>query len=139
MANPFCYVELHTGDTSASKKFYKKLFDWKTSEMNMGGPTPYTMIDVGKKGTNGGINQKMPEAPTMWLPYVEVASVKKTMAKAVKHGAKPMIEYMSIGSMGAIGVFVDPAGAAIGVWEPAAKPAKKVAKKKAAKKKAAKK
>ena len=141
MANPFCYVELHTGDTKASRKFYKSLFDWKYEEMSMGGPVPYTMINMGKtKGAGGGINAKsMPEAPTMWLPYVEVASVKKTLAKAAKGGAKVVQDYMSIGAHGALGVFIDPAGAAIGVWEAAAKPAKKVAKKKPAKKAAAKK
>jgi predicted enzyme related to lactoylglutathione lyase len=67
----------------------------------------------------------------MWLPYVEVDDVKKTVEKARKLGANIQVDYMEIGDMGAIGVFVDPTGAAIGVWE-AAKPAKKA--KKAAKK-----
>jgi hypothetical protein len=98
----------------------------------------YLGIDVGK-GTGGGMQKKpMPEAPTSWLPYVEVDDVKKTIAKAKKLGAKIMVEYMAIGDMGAIGVFVDPSGAGLGVWELAKKPAKKTAKKaaKKAKKKA---
>jgi len=94
----------------------------------------YAMIDVGSKTSGGGLTKKMmPGQPTAWLNYVEVASVKKTMAKAEKAGAKALVSFQEIGEMGAIGIFMDPQGAALGVWEKG-KPAKKVAKK--AKKKA---
>jgi hypothetical protein len=39
------------------------------------------------------------------------------------------VEYMAIGDMGAIGVFVDPTGAGIGLWESAKKKPKKAKKK----------
>jgi predicted enzyme related to lactoylglutathione lyase len=132
MPNPFCHVELSTGDVATSKKFYRSLFKWKVDTLGkaMGG---YTMIDVGK-GVGGGMMQKMmPEQPTAWLPYVEVDDVKKTMAKARKLGADVKVEYMEIpGGMGAFGVFVDPSGAGLGVWEAAKKrpKAKKAANKK---------
>jgi predicted enzyme related to lactoylglutathione lyase len=58
-----------------------------------------------------------------------VDDVKKTVAKARKLGANVQVDYMAIGDMGAIGVFVDPTGAPIGVWETAKKKAKKTAKK----------
>jgi predicted enzyme related to lactoylglutathione lyase len=78
----------------------------------------------------------MPNQPSGWLVYAEVASVKKTMAKAEKAGAKAVVPFQPIGEMGAIGVFVDPQGSPFGIWEKAApKPkAKKAAKKAAAKK-----
>jgi uncharacterized protein len=130
VSNPFCHIELSCGDVGASKKFYKSLFNWKLDTMKeMGG---YTMIDVGK-GVGGGMMQKMmPQQPTAWLPYVEVADVKKTIAKAKKLGAEVKLEYQEIPGMGAFGVFVDPQGAGIGVWEAAKKAPKKA--KKAAKK-----
>jgi predicted enzyme related to lactoylglutathione lyase len=130
MANPFAHIELATDDVGAAKKFYKSLFGWKLKDLPAMG---YTMIDVGT-GTGGGMMKKqMPEQPTMWLPYVLVNSVKKTVDKAKKAGARAMVEYQSIGDMGAIGVLMDPAGAAFGVWEqgkPAPKRARKAAKKK---------
>ncbi len=132
MPNPFVHIELNTPDVAASKKFYKGLFDWAFPVI-MGG---YTGVDVGKTGTGGGMQTNpMPGAPPAWLPYVEVDSVKKTIAKAKKRGATIMVDYMAIGDMGAIGVFVDPLGAALGLWEKAAP--KKAAPKKAAPKKAA--
>lgn len=135
MPNAFVHIELNTDDVAKAKKFYKGLFDWKISPM---GPD-YLGIDVGKGGTGGGMLEKqIPHAPTMWLPYVEVDDVKKTIAKARKLGADVQLDYMEIGDMGAIGVFVDPTGAAIGVWEKAKKASSKktaAKKKKAAKKK----
>ncbi|MGH7294165.1 MAG: VOC family protein [Polyangiaceae bacterium] len=129
MPNAFCHIELSTGDVAASKKFYRSLFKWKLQTMGkaMGG---YTTIDVGE-GVGGGMMTKMmPEQPTAWLPYVMVDDVKKTIAKARKLGADVKVDYMEIpGGMGAFGVFVDPSGAGIGVWE-AAKKARKPAKKK---------
>jgi predicted enzyme related to lactoylglutathione lyase len=127
--NAFVHTELSADDVGAAKKFYKKLFDWKLEDAGpeMGN---YTMIDVGRRMSGGGLTGKMmPSQPTAWLPYVEVESVKKTMAKAVKAGAKAVVPFQEIGGMGAIGVFVDPQGATLGVWELAKKPAKKAKKK----------
>ena len=131
MPNPFCHVELSTGDVATSKKFYKSLFKWKVDTLGkaMGG---YTMINVGK-GVGGGMMQKMmPEQPTAWLPYVEVDDVKKALAKARKLGADVKVDFTEIpGGMGAFGVFVDPSGAGLGVWQAAKRRAraKKTAKK----------
>jgi predicted enzyme related to lactoylglutathione lyase len=139
MGNAFVHTELSTDDVAAAKKFYKKVFDWKLNDLGaeMGG---YTMIDVGKGMGGGGITKKMmPGQPTAWLPYVEVESVKKTIAKAVKGGAKAVVPFQEIGEMGAIGVFIDPTGAALGVWEVAKKKTAKKSAKKAAKKAAKKK
>jgi uncharacterized protein len=135
MGNPFVHMELSTDDLGAAKKFYKKVFDWKLNQLGpeMGN---YTVIDTGSKTTGGGMAKKMmPGQPTAWLVYAEVDSVKKTIAKAEKAGAKVVMPFQEIGEMGAIGIFVDPTGASFGVWERA----KKAAKKKGAKKKAAKK
>lgn len=115
MANPFVHIELNTDNLKGSQKFYSKLFKWKLS--GAPGGMPYTMIDTGSKATGGGMQAKpMPEAPTAWLPYVEVKDVKTTIAQAKKLGAKIALEYQEIGEMGAIGVLIDPAGAALGVW-----------------------
>ncbi len=134
MANPFVHIELNTDDMSAAKKFYRTVFAWKLNDIPS---MHYTTIDVGK-GTGGGMMQKaVPGSPTLWLPYVEVDSVKATIAKARKAGADVHVEYMPIPGMGAFGVFVDPTGAPLGVWEMAKAAPKRTAKKAA--KKAAKK
>ncbi|HVJ18713.1 MAG TPA: VOC family protein [Polyangiaceae bacterium] len=136
MANPFVHIELSSSDLKKAEKFYRSIFGWKLQNRP---EFDYTMIDVGNGGVGGGMQtQRQPGAPSAWLPYVEVDDVKATVAKAAKNGAKVMLPYMDIGeSMGAIGVFSDPTGAVIGVWQKgaavaAAKP-EKPAKAKAAK------
>jgi len=125
MPNPFAHIELTTDNLKAAQKFYGKVFAWNLKDMP---GMNYTMIDVGG-GVGGGMQMKpMPDAPTGWMPYVLVDDVKATMAKAVKAGANAMLPFQEIGEMGAIGVFADPNGAVIGVWEakqaqPAAAPA----------------
>lgn len=136
MGNPFVHFELNTGDVAAAKKFYGKIFDWSFQDMP---EMNYTMLKA-TETNGGGITAKaMPEAPTQWLCYVEVDSVKATIAKAQKAGAQIIVPYQSIGQMGAIGIFIDPTGAGLGLWEKAKAAAapKKAATKKAATKKAA--
>ena len=135
MGNPFCHIELATGDTGIASNFYKKLFTWKLAKMPMGGST-YTIIDMGMKDAGGGIMGKMmPEQPTAWMPYVLVDSVKKSVAKAAKLGARVIVPYQEIQGHGACGIFTDPTGATIGVYEAIKKaPAKKKAAKKKGKK-----
>lgn len=134
MANGFAHIELNTDDPGKAEKFYKAVFpSWKFKAMPA---MHYTGLSTGTKdGPGGGVQKKpMQEAPTQWLPYVRVDDVKKTVAKARKAGARVVQDYMPIGDMGAIAVFVDPTGAAIGVWEEAKKKAPKKKAKKAAKK-----
>ncbi len=139
MGNDFVHMELATGDVAGAKTFYKSLFAWKLRQMgaDMGN---YVLIDTGSKDSGGGMMGKMsPEQPTAWMPYVLVASVKKSIAKAESLGAKIIMAYQPIPGVGAIGVFIDPAGAALGVYERSAKPAPAKKAKKAAKKAVAKK
>src|SRR5262249_7518335 len=92
-------------------------------------------------GTGGGMQAKpMPEAPTMWLPYVEVDDVAKTMGMAKKLGARIVVDTVNVGP-GTMGIFQDPTGAALGVWQsaPASMPARKAGAKKSAAKTVAKK
>ena len=53
------------------------------------------------------------------MPHVQDDDVKKSIAKAKKAGAKIVLEYQSLGEMGAMGIFLDPAGASLCLWEAA--------------------
>lgn len=124
MGNPFAHIELNTSHLGKAKAFYAKLFDWKIAPYD--GGDDYQAIVTGKSSTGGGMQvSPMPEAPPAWLPYVLVADVKKALAKAKKLGGKVMLDYQPIGELGAIGIFTDPQGAALGVWETAKKSKKK--------------
>ncbi len=134
----FVHHELNTSNPAAAKKFYKGLFGWTFQDMKMPDGSVYSMFKTGEDEGGGIQKHPMPGAPSAWLQYVGVASVKQAMAKAVKLGAKVIIDFMPIPPHGALGIFEDPTGAVCAVWEPAAAPApKKAAAKKPASKKAA--
>lgn len=139
MGNPFVHIDLSTGDVAKAKKFYKSIFDWAFTDFpNMA----WAGITTGAGGIGGGMGKKEQSGqPTAWTPYVQVDDVKKTIAKAKKAGATILVPYAEVGEMGVLGVFIDPQGAQLGVWQqlaPKAPPKRKTAakpKKKAAAKK----
>ena len=45
MANPFCHLELASTDVAKAKTFYSSFFDWKLSDMDMGGGMIYTTFN----------------------------------------------------------------------------------------------
>lgn len=116
MAHPFVHCELNATDVGAAKTFYGALFGWELKDEIM--PTgPYTMIGVGDEGTGGGIlQQKIPGAPSSWVPYVLVNDIEGDTKKAESLGATVMVPVTDIG-MGKLSILVDPTGAPIGLWQ----------------------
>src|SRR5271166_1095289 len=105
MGNPFVHVELNTTDLEKAKAFYGQLFDWTLEDMPAG-DMAYTMIKVGG-GTGGGMmKHPMPGAPSVWIPYIEVADIEAATKKAQALGAmiyKDVTEAMGMGWFSIIG------------------------------------
>jgi predicted enzyme related to lactoylglutathione lyase len=81
----------------------------------------YTMLQPGE-GTGGGLmKQMMPGAPSAWLAYVNVNDVKESTAKATSLGAQVVKDVTEIPGMGWFSIIVDPTGAALGLWQAAAR------------------
>ncbi|MEQ8571634.1 MAG: VOC family protein [Deltaproteobacteria bacterium] len=151
----FVHIELNSKDAAGAKAFYTKVFGWKTIDMPMEGMA-YTMVEEMMNPGIGMQGVQDPNAPSHWLPYVEVDDVHKTVAAATSAGGQALLPHMEVkgpdGSvMGEIAILSDPSGALFGIWmnrapapeaqaaAPEAAPKKKATKKKAAKKKATKK
>jgi predicted enzyme related to lactoylglutathione lyase len=90
MANPFCHIELATDHPERARAFYGALFSWTFEVMPMG-HGPYIMLQTGE-GPGGGIMGKpMPEAPTAWMPYVQVDDLDATMLKVGELGGQIVV------------------------------------------------
>lgn len=113
----FAWNELVTQDVGASKKFYSGLFGWKTEAFK--GDADYTLLKQGETMVGGLIKCPKPGVPTHWLPYVAVEDVDASAQKARSLGAQIVMEPSDIPSVGRIAVFVDPQGAAMGLFKPA--------------------
>ena len=121
MANPFVHIELATQDVAKAKSFYQSLFDWKLNDVDMGGGMTYTLIDVGG-GTGGGMmKHPMPNAPAMWLSYVQVDDIAAATAKAKSLGATVVRDVTEVMGEGSFSIIVDPTGAMLGLWQSKAK------------------
>ena len=116
MANPFVHIELMSAEIGKAKDFYGKLLDWKLEDVQMP-EMIYTMIQVGE-GTGGGMMQNpMPNAPSTWLPYVDVDDLPAKTAKAKSLGATVLKENVEVMGHGAYSIITDPTGAMFGLWQ----------------------
>ena len=121
MGNPFCHVELASTEVAKAKTFYSTLFDWKITDMDMGGGMTYTLIGVGE-GTGGGMmKHPVPGAPSAWLPYVLVDDIRAATDKAKSLGATVMRDVTPVMEEGSFSIIVDPTGAMLGLWQQAKK------------------
>jgi uncharacterized protein len=117
MANPFVHCELATTDVAKAKAFYGKLLDWKFDEMPMEESGMYTLIGVGE-GTGGGMMKNpMPNAPSMWMPYVLVDDIEAATTKARSLGANVCKPVTEVKNMGWFSIIIDPTGAMLGLWQ----------------------
>lgn len=113
----FCWIELHTSDGAAAKRFYCDLFGWEATEMPMGeGQPPY--IIAKKDGRDAAAMYQNTEVPTAWLSYVCVDSCDDTAAKVKELGGTTTSDPFDVFDIGRMVVFRDPEGAHLALWQP---------------------
>ncbi|NNE94058.1 MAG: VOC family protein [Verrucomicrobiales bacterium] len=117
----FCWNELISTDSGASKQFYSNLFGWEVDDMDMGDFT-YSMFKTpgapdGPEGMAAGLMQAPMEGiPSHWLSYVLVEDVEATLEKAKSLGATVVKETTEL-PMGTLAIFTDPQGATFAIWK----------------------
>ncbi len=112
----FSWNELVSNDVGAAKAFYGGLFGWQTEAFGVG--TDYALFKQGDTMVGGLMQCPKPGLPSHWLPYVTVADVDASAAKAKSLGAQVVMEPFDVPGVGRIAVLLDPQGAAIGVFKP---------------------
>ena len=111
------WIDLGTSDMEAATRFYGNLFGW---QFQSAGP------DAGGYGffmLNGkmvaGVGPLMSEQqPVAWSTYIDTANADETTAKAREAGGTVIVEPMDVMGAGRMAFFIDPTGAAIGIWQP---------------------
>jgi predicted enzyme related to lactoylglutathione lyase len=111
------WVDLSSSDPSASEKFYTALFGWTADEANeeYGG---YRMLRQDGKMVVG-LGGQMEPGPVVWTTYVKVVDADATAGRVEGAGGKVLMPPMDIGPSGRMSLIQDPAGAVIGLWQPA--------------------
>ena len=131
-----CWVDTWQPDADAAVGFYTELFGWEAEDTMPDGVegTHYMCSLRGRdvaaiasrpnaapdcmQGRSGGEAEEGPASS--WTTYVWVDDVDATIAKAKDAGGSAEMEPFDALDGGRIAVIADPAGAAIGIWQPGA-------------------
>jgi uncharacterized protein len=114
-----CWVDRLVGDSESARRFYAGVFGW---EFAGPGPMPdggeYHVARVGDADVAGIAEPAVGAAGAPgWTTYVAVESVEATVAAATVAGATVLAGPFEAPPAGRGAVLLDPAGAAIGIWE----------------------
>jgi predicted enzyme related to lactoylglutathione lyase len=115
-----CWVDTWQPDADAAVAFYTRLFGWE-AEDTMPADVPGKHFMCRLRGRDVAAVASRPEAApevTAWDTYVWVDSAEDAAGKAAHAGGSILMEPFDSLDGGRIAVVTDPAGAAIGLWQP---------------------
>jgi uncharacterized protein len=113
----FYWNELWTSDPAAAVRFYEGVVGYRHEDMDMGPGGTYHVLAHGEAKL-GGVTKAQGDAPTMWLPYVEVDDCDAAAARAQRNGATIVAPPSDIPGIGRFSIFTDPTGATLAIIKP---------------------
>ena len=113
------WIDLGTSDVEAAGRFYGSLFGW---EYQSAGPDAggYGFFMLNDKMVGGVMSLMSDQQPVAWSTYIDSADADATAAKVREAGGTVVVEPMDVMDAGRMAMFIDPTGAAIGIWQPIA-------------------
>jgi predicted enzyme related to lactoylglutathione lyase len=111
------WIDLATTDTEGAHAFYGQLFGWEKQDLgpDAGG---YAFWNLNEQMVAGFGPTQMPEQPTAWQVSIGTEDVEATLAKVKENGGDVVTGPMDVFDTGRWGVFRDPGGATLGLWQP---------------------
>jgi predicted enzyme related to lactoylglutathione lyase len=85
------WLDLTVNDATRVKNFYSKVVGWKSSDVDMGSYSDYSIETPADRNTVAGIcHARGPNAniPSQWLVYVRVASVSESAEECKRLGGE---------------------------------------------------
>jgi len=113
-SRPLVHLELHTGDLPEARSFYAQLCGWRPQRVQTAHGS-YLALELG--GTIGGGIVQCPARRPVWLPYVEVQSIREMTDRARLLGANVLLAPRE-GPAGWRSVLATPAAGEIALWQP---------------------
>lgn len=118
----FCFIEAGSTDVAGSRDFYAALLGWEAEERRTPEGGTYTRFLMRAKPVAGmyplGSEQQEEVIPRHWMSYVSVEDAVATLEKAVGIGATPLGRVIVVPGVVTVAEFIDPTGAACGLWQP---------------------
>jgi predicted enzyme related to lactoylglutathione lyase len=112
-SQPVVHLELHTADLTRAQLLFAQLCGWRAERIDAGDGS-YVALELGP-AFGGGIVQCEATKP-VWLPYVEVESIRDATERARALGAFVLVEPRE-GPAGWRSVVDTHAGGEIAFWQ----------------------
>jgi uncharacterized protein len=117
-----CWVDTWQPDADAAVAFYEELFGWE-AEDTMPAEVSGKHYMCRLRGRDvAAVASRPEEAPPVisWNTYVWVDDAERTAEKATEAGGAVLKDPFDALDGGRIAIIADPAGAAVGIWQPGA-------------------
>ncbi|BBZ75304.1 putative glyoxalase/bleomycin resistance protein [Mycolicibacterium anyangense] len=117
------WFDLVSSDPSRAADFYEDIFGWKLEEPahpEFGGYRNFTLNGARVAGLAPRMSETGPV--NLWSVYLHASDAEATVSAAQAAGATVIVPPMAVGELGSMTVLVDPAGAAVGFWQPGTHP-----------------
>jgi predicted enzyme related to lactoylglutathione lyase len=112
------WVDHGTTDLDKSVAFYSELFGWQTQDM--GEQAGHYHIALLRGLAVAGIGPLMDGSNhSRWTTYVNVDDADEIAERITKEGGTVVFGPMDVMDQGRMAIAIDPAGGAIGIWQPA--------------------
>jgi predicted enzyme related to lactoylglutathione lyase len=114
MAGPaIVHIEFKSYDFARTSDFYAKLFEWKTDQNASGS---YMKFD-GADGPSGGwVRADLVQSPGP-IAYLTVDDLAAKLDEVEGAGGRVLVRSMPFAGGGEIGLFADPDGNVLGLWQ----------------------
>lgn len=112
-----CWIDLMSSDPEKAQAFYAGLFGW-TAEASGEEYGNYVTFSKDGHPVAGMARNEQPGQPDSWSVYLASEDAAATARAAVDAGGQVLVEPMQVGDQGSMAIVADPAGAAVGVWQP---------------------
>lgn len=108
-----CHIELYANDLEEASYFYRKIFDWTTTQHDMG----YIFWKDPGGMTGGFTTAGAPVTNPSATFYIKVNDIKEMLEKISQNGGVVIREKTEIsGENGFYSLFRDPSGNNVGLW-----------------------
>lgn len=109
------WTEIATSQSAESLQFYTGLMGWQAEEMPGGG---YHILKSGDEEVGGMMDKSAHcDGPPVWLSYLNVENLEKSLGKAEKLGGKKVMDITPVEGRGRFAILEDPQGGKFALWE----------------------
>jgi predicted enzyme related to lactoylglutathione lyase len=115
------HFDITADDPERAVAFYEKVFGWKLTHWEGGGPTDYWLIVTGddsEPGINGGLSRRPDGDAPSTTNTISVDSLDDAVAAVTEAGGEIVHERMPIPGVGWFAAFSDTEGNSFGLMQP---------------------